>query len=249
MKTLVSKCFGLLLAQIASKLDPLLESTILIESFSSKTKSEIPSIAPLINLLQKALSVFQVNMVHLSLSQQFFSEVFLRINNILMNGVLLRQQFCTEAFGVYLKHRIEHLQETADEMGSMWIGKIDDCFQGIKQISAVLTLPNKASLAEEKHRRHICPHLNVLQLRQLLALFTPGEYGKRVPVSVINSIAAKNTSTNTEVDKILVDVNIIRPFPIKVLHYFEVEDMQRLTITQNVRGMIDALIEQVNKVK
>jgi hypothetical protein len=33
-----------------------------------------------------------------------------------------------------VQHRIEHIQATADEMGSMWIGNIENCFQGIKQV-------------------------------------------------------------------------------------------------------------------
>jgi len=239
MKQLVGKLFGHLLANIASKFDPLLESTILLDNFSTPSIQEIPSLTPLTNLLQKALSIFQASSVHLSLSQQFFSEVFLRINDTLMNGVLLRQQLCTEAFGAYLKRRIEFIVEAADEMGKMWIGDADNCLQGIKQIANVLTLQNKAVLAEEKHRRHVCPNLTSLQLRQLLALYTPGEYGKRVPVAVINSIA-KGAPTN-EYDKILPDVNFVRPFPVKVLHYFETEDMHRLAISQNIRGLVERL--------
>jgi hypothetical protein len=90
LKALVGKCFSLLLAFVASRLDPLLDQAILVENFSAKKRNELPSLRPVISFLQKTLSVFQVNLVHLSLSQQFFSEVFGRINNILMNGVLLR---------------------------------------------------------------------------------------------------------------------------------------------------------------
>jgi hypothetical protein len=90
LKTLVGKCFGLLLAFVAGRLDPLLDQTILVENFSAKKRNELPSLRPVISFLQKTLSVFQVNLVHLSLSQQFFSEVFARVNDILMNGVLLR---------------------------------------------------------------------------------------------------------------------------------------------------------------
>jgi len=237
LKGIVARCFGLLLAHIASKLDPLLESTILIDNFASN--AEIPSLAPIVDLLQKALSFFQVNMVHLSISQQFFSEVFLRINKILMNGVLLKQQFCTEAFGIYLKHRIEHLQNIADEMGQMWIGNTENGFQGIKQIAAVLALQDKAQLVEEKHRKHLCPNLNTLQLRQLLAMFTPGEFGKRVPISVINSVSLR--SPTTESDRILRDVNVVRPIPVRVLHYFMVEDMQKLVVTPGTRALVEGL--------
>lgn len=90
LKSLVGKCFGLLLAFVASRLDPLLDAAILVENFSAKRRSELPSLRPVIAFLQKTLSVFQVNLVYLTLSQQFFYEVFSRINNILMNGVLLR---------------------------------------------------------------------------------------------------------------------------------------------------------------
>ena len=90
LKALVGKCFGLLLSFVAGRLDPLLDQAILVDNFSTRKRNELPSLRPVISFLQKTLSVFQVNLVHLSLSQQFFSEVFARINNILMNGVLLR---------------------------------------------------------------------------------------------------------------------------------------------------------------
>eukprot|EP00026_Physarum_polycephalum_P000058 Phypoly_transcript_00058.p1 GENE.Phypoly_transcript_00058~~Phypoly_transcript_00058.p1 ORF type:complete len:2549 (-),score=561.62 Phypoly_transcript_00058:70-7716(-) len=239
LKALVGKCFGLLLAFVASRLDPLLDQTILVENFSAKKRNELPSLRPVISFLQKTLSVFQVNLVHLSLSQQFFSEVFARINNILMNGVLLRQQFCTETFGAYLKTQIELIQSTADEMGQMWIGDVTACFQGIKQIASVLALSNKNSLAEDKIRKATCPALNSLQLRQLLSMFTPGEFGKRVPIPVINAIGARTPHSDT--DRILLDVNVVRPFPIKVLHYFEVEDMLKTATTPTVRSLVESI--------
>jgi len=91
----------------------------------------------------------------------------------------------------------EFILETANEIGKMWTGDIDNCFLGIKQVAAVLSLQNKLVLVEEKYRRHVCPNLNIVQLRQLLALYTPGEYGRRVPVAVINAIAAKHNEDDT----------------------------------------------------
>lgn len=66
-----------------------------------------------------------------------------------------------------------------------------------------------------------------------------------MPVSVINTIASKTVPN--EHDRILLDVNVVRSFALKMLHYFEVEDMQRFVVAPNTRGMVESLITAQNK--
>jgi hypothetical protein len=90
LKDVLGNFFRALLTFVAEQLDPLLDNTILVENFAQTKSSERPNIHPVNSLLNEALAAFQRNFVHLTLSQQFFSEVFGRINSHLMNGVLLR---------------------------------------------------------------------------------------------------------------------------------------------------------------
>jgi hypothetical protein len=63
-------------------------------------------------------------------------------------------------------------------------------------------------------------------------LIKKGEFGKRVPIPIINAIGARTPHSDT--DRILLDVNVVRPIPIKVLHYFEVEDMLKAATTPSI---------------
>jgi hypothetical protein len=90
LKDMLGKYFRTLLTFVAEQLDPLLDNTILVENFAQRKPSEQPNIHPVNSLLNETLAAFQRNFVHLKLSQQFFSEVFGRMNSYLMNGVLLR---------------------------------------------------------------------------------------------------------------------------------------------------------------
>eukprot|EP00026_Physarum_polycephalum_P003241 Phypoly_transcript_03251.p1 GENE.Phypoly_transcript_03251~~Phypoly_transcript_03251.p1 ORF type:complete len:790 (+),score=120.28 Phypoly_transcript_03251:83-2452(+) len=230
----VGKCFGSVLTIVAAHLDPLLDKAILVENFAEIQQNE-PNIQAVNSFLNDILSAFQRNLVHLTLSQQFFYEVFSRINNYLMNGVILRQQFCTEAFGKHLMEKLEALQVNIEDMGEMWVGGTK-CMQGIKEVAAVLQHPHKNFLVDERIRKATCPSLNSRQLRQLLSNFCPGDSGKRVPIATINAIGA--LMPFTEETTVIVDINAVHPFPIKILHYFEVEDMLDMVPNPQIKAFV-----------
>jgi hypothetical protein len=54
-----------------------------------------------------------------------------------------------------------------------------------------------------------------------------------VPIPSINAIGAR--FPNSDNDRILLDVNVVRPFPIKILHNLEVDDMLRTATTPSIQ--------------
>eukprot|EP00026_Physarum_polycephalum_P004511 Phypoly_transcript_04532.p1 GENE.Phypoly_transcript_04532~~Phypoly_transcript_04532.p1 ORF type:complete len:686 (+),score=96.61 Phypoly_transcript_04532:100-2157(+) len=241
LKEIVARCFGNLLAFAAEQIDPLLEKSIFAEDFRLRKPGALNM--NLINsFLNELLSTFQRNLVHLTLSQQFFSQLFSRINSYLINGVLFRQQFCTDAFGKHLMKQMDSLQATLDEMGQMWVGD-GGCLQGIKQVAVVLQHNSKKSLADERIRKATCPSLSSQQLRHLLSMYSPGTSEKRVPIYVIQAIGAQEP---LDIDPPVLDINLVQPFPIKLLHYFEIEDMLQSAPSPKIREFVERHIFEMD---
>jgi hypothetical protein len=90
LREIVGKCYSLILSSVCTKMDSLLESSVLIEKMGKFKSDNNPNLEFITSLLTKVLCVFQTNFVYISFSQQFFSEVFARINGMLFNAVLLR---------------------------------------------------------------------------------------------------------------------------------------------------------------
>jgi len=139
-----------------------------------------------------------------------------------------------------LKQKLDNLEKWVQEAGQSWIGDIQQVLLPIKQVAAILILRDKNSLVEEKHRKNVCPLVTPLQLRQLLATFTPTEYGKRVPINVINAIKAPDEG------KMLRDVDIVKGFQIRVVHYMEPEDALNHAVPIQIKLLVD---DQVKKIK
>jgi len=177
-------------------------------------------------------------MIHPTLAQQLFYTLFGFMKGSLLNGILLRQQFCSESFAAFLLPKVEALDLWA-KRDPIWLGNASDQLLPVKQISQVLMLKDKTQIVDEKIRKNMCPDLNPLQLRQLLAMYTPDEYGKRVPITVINSIAIPQSKA--EEMKILVDLGEIAPFPVNKLHYVDITDTYHFSIPFALKTAIERI--------
>ena len=64
-------------------------------------------------------------------------------------------------------------------------------------------------------------------------------YGKRVPITVINSIAIPQSKA--EEMKILVDLGEIAPFPVNKLHYVDITDTYHFSIPFALKTAIERI--------
>lgn len=244
LKVVVGKTFGCILRILAKRMSSVLEGLFLMESYKSmKVTKSTPQSTPLgvseitTLLSDSAISLFQQAFISTSFSQQIFSKIFKYISGYLLNGILLRQQFCSESFGAFLAPKLDALEQWA-KRDAIWVG---DAFQElgpVKQAVAVLQLKDKAVLTDEKNRRNICPTLSPTQLRQLLAMYVPEEYGKKIPINVINAIPIPKT-TGTQGISILTELNEVSSFQISTIHYLEVSDTFQLPIPFSLKAAIE----------
>ncbi|KAK5574928.1 hypothetical protein RB653_010182 [Dictyostelium firmibasis] len=255
------RTFGLIFRIATSKLSPLVDGAILNENYNKKLTISASSFGGLGNgvssfsstngiggnllsielittYLSSIISIFQHRMVHFTLSQRFFNQVFCWIGALIMKGFMLRQTFCTESFAVFVKSKIDSLTKWADEVGNVWVGEVGNAFQQVREVIAVLNYKDKEKIIDERTRKQYCPTLNSNQLKQVLSLFTPGEYGgKRVSAKVIASICPPSKSSASQ--SFVQDENKLNTIPIDSLHYLEIQDIQSLSLPFSIRQTIE----------
>jgi len=232
MKNVVSCCYQLLLQNIYQTLDHLLEASVFMDDFASpKAQLHLDSVT---SLLLQILTSFQANMIHITVSEQFFSAIFAHISSFLLNKILLQPQFCTDTFGIFLKQNLDALEAWSNTVGAVWLGNVQSSLLPIKQAASLLIMKDKTLLVEDKHRKNVCSSLSAMQIRQLLALYRPAEYGKRLPITVINAIKQLPVSKNVN-SQILEDINAPVHIPIRILHYLDIADMFQTAIPKNLR--------------
>eukprot|EP00026_Physarum_polycephalum_P000139 Phypoly_transcript_00139.p1 GENE.Phypoly_transcript_00139~~Phypoly_transcript_00139.p1 ORF type:complete len:2086 (+),score=546.87 Phypoly_transcript_00139:143-6400(+) len=242
LKVVVGKTFSCILRILAKRMSSVLEGLFLMESYKSmKVTKGAPQTSPLgvseitTLLSDSAISLFQQAFISTSFSQQIFSKIFKYISGYLLNGMLLRQQFCSESFGIFLAPKIEALERWAKQ-DSIWVGDAYQELGPVKQAAAVLQLKDKSVLVDEKNRRNICPTLGPTQLRQLLAMYSPEEYGKKIPINVINAIPIPKTTGS---QAILTELNEVSSFQVSTIHYLEVSDTFQLPIPFSLKAAIE----------
>ncbi|KYQ91225.1 myosin-5b [Tieghemostelium lacteum] len=268
----IGRTYGLLFRIISSKLSSLIEGSILNENYNNninksptnngQSPSSIASkmVNPLIQIehvtsfLFSVISTFQHRMVHFTLSQQLFNQIFCYIGNFIKQSFLLRQSFCTDSFALFVKQKIDYLQKWANEIGDVWVGSIDNAFVHVREIISIILLRDKEKLVEEKVRKQLCPNLNINQLKFILAMYH-SEFGK-VNIKIINNICPPNKSSNNspinhgsnndQSFKQLIDENKLHPIPFKSLHYLEIDDIKNLSIPISIRYQIESEIKNIS---
>jgi len=229
---------------LAKRIEASIESVFLVENFKSvkgikNSQVLTAGVTELTTYLSEVvIGVFQQAMIHPTLAQQLFYTLFGFVKGSLLNGILLRQQFCSESFAAFLLPKVEALDQWA-KRDPIWLGNAADQLLPVRQISQVLMLKDKTQIVDERIRKNMCPDLNPLQLRQLLAMYTPDEYGKRVPITVINSITIPQSKA--EEMKILVDLGEIAPFPVNKLHYVDITDTYHFSIPFALKTAIERI--------
>eukprot|EP01132_Coremiostelium_polycephalum_P002883 gene2883-3584_t len=254
LQATVGRTYGLLFRIVTSKLTPLIDGAILNENYNRKPitstfghvlqqPNPLIQIEHITSFLFSIISVFQHRMIHFTLSQQFFNQIFCWIGAIILKLFMLRQTFCTESFAVFVRDKIGALTKWANEIGDVWVGKIDNAFIQVKEVISILMYKEKEKLVEEKIRKQICPTLNPTQLKQILVIYNPGEFQKRVSSKVINSICPPDKTFSGQ--SFVVKETNLSKIPIKYLHYFEVEDIKNLSIPASIRFSIESEIKNI----
>ncbi|EFA74941.1 myosin-5b [Heterostelium album PN500] len=246
MQQTIGRSYGSLYSMVIAKLKPLLEASILNENFNKKptaTTSGTP-LAPIetvTSYLNTIINVFQFRMIHFSLSQEFFNQIFVWIAHFLVNAFMLRLVFCNDVFASHTKTKIDALLRWTSE-GHVWISPtVEETFITIKEVIAVITYKDKEKFADEKLRKLVCPNLSVYQLKQILAMYQPGDFGKRVSAKTIGAICPPNKPTGSY----LVE-STMRPIPITSLHYFEDQDFKDGSISGSIKFPIESEIKNIS---
>ncbi|KAM9985090.1 hypothetical protein ACTFIY_009513 [Dictyostelium cf. discoideum] len=252
--------FGLIFKATTLKLSPLVDGAILNENYNKKLTSisassfgsggfglgsngvgSVLSIELITTYLSSIITIFQHRMVHFTLSQRFFNQVFCWIGALIMKGFMLRQTFCTETFATFVKTKIDFLTRWADDIGNVWVGDVANAFQQVREVINVLNIKDKEKIIDDKIRKQYCPTLNSNQLKQVLSLFSPGEFGgKRVSAKVIASICPPNKSSAGQ--SFVQDENKLNTIPIDSLHYLEIQDIKTLSLPLSIRQTIETEI-------
>eukprot|EP01133_Synstelium_polycarpum_P013441 gene13441-15840_t len=246
----VGRSFGMLFRIVTTKLQPILDGAILNENYNVKKPVANGHSQPLMQMdhitsyLFSIISIFQHRMIHFTLSQPFFNQVFCWIGAIMLKAFMLRKEFCKEDFANHLKGKLDVLIKWANEIGDVWVGPVDNAFAQVKEAIAVLTMKDKEKLTEEKLRKTLCPSLNPNQLKQLLVMYTPGEFGKKVSASTINAVCPANKSMVGQ--SFMVDETKLSNIPISNLHYLWPEDIQNISIPLSIRYSIEREIKSIS---
>lgn len=140
------------------------------------------------NMLQNHLTLFQQHCMLSSFSQQFFSHVFRFIDATIFNEIITKKELCKFAVAMQIKTSVDELIARVKRAGGeMWFGPVNKLFKHTQQMINCLTL-DKNMLSVENVRREVCPDLSLNQIKQICALYVPGEFEDAIPEEVVEAI-------------------------------------------------------------
>eukprot|EP01119_Soliformovum_irregulare_P015841 TRINITY_DN4522_c0_g1_i1.p1 TRINITY_DN4522_c0_g1~~TRINITY_DN4522_c0_g1_i1.p1 ORF type:complete len:817 (+),score=210.20 TRINITY_DN4522_c0_g1_i1:136-2586(+) len=173
LKNLIQKFFTFLSDNAFREIERIGISCIL-ESPESKMSPK-GSTEGLIPSLAKFLRVFRENSLSESLTNQFFQQLFYRLNQYWFNTLLSRRDLCRCGNGIYMKMALSEVEEWASRI-SPALGELARSELSHVKETGDIFMMNKAQLVNVQTRRDICPHLNNRQLSHLLSMYYPDEY-------------------------------------------------------------------------
>jgi len=144
------------------------------------------------------ISVFNEHLLQLKrqrvftvLIRQFFNQVFYYASARLFNYLLKRRDLCTCGIGFQIKFAISYIEDWTMGLEADLKEIIAPCldqFNLLKEAANVLVI-DKSVFTDQEMTNKIFTHINVLQMKQLLELFSTDKfYQDPVPISVTKKL-------------------------------------------------------------
>jgi len=119
---------------------------------------------------------FIENFINLTLVQRFFEQVFYFMSSVIFNAVLLSRQLCCLEKAMNVKIEMTNLESWMREEGGVWLGTASEQLEPVRQIVRLLLIKKSLVIDSEEIRNSVFPLLNNLQIKQVLAMYTPRYY-------------------------------------------------------------------------
>eukprot|EP01114_Cavostelium_apophysatum_P016651 TRINITY_DN4783_c0_g1_i3.p1 TRINITY_DN4783_c0_g1~~TRINITY_DN4783_c0_g1_i3.p1 ORF type:complete len:1580 (-),score=460.18 TRINITY_DN4783_c0_g1_i3:46-4674(-) len=196
----------------------------LINSIEEKIALDQSNVKEITRILSLIVIAMQTSLINEALSQKIFQQIFYYINSIVFNEIVLRRDLCTFSKGLEMKMKLSGIEIWSRKPENKdWTGEAYKELEMSKQLSSILTV-DKTMLTNADMREAICPHLNLVQIKQLLSSYQADESLEN-PVSIhtIQQIV-QSKDYNLE-DQLLLDPAELSPVNLDILHHLEFEDL------------------------
>jgi len=173
--------------------------------------------------------------------QQFFADIFHLMDATIFNETILRKDLCTFSSAFTLKMTLEEMCQTlSDQGGSTWLGNSETWFIHTRELINCLTLDKKL-LCQPEIRRQVCPHVSLVQLKQMCSLYECEEFENAILSEVIASL---NRDPEFDLNQnLLLNINTVI-VQTRDIHYIQPMDIQNMGFSQEIVAIV---LKQLNK--
>ena len=93
-------------------------------------------------------------------------------------------------------------------------------------------------LENDEIRKEVCPHLSVLQLKQLLSMYQPDDsFEDPIPATVLKSLL-QSPDYRIE-DTLCFDSLALKPITVKDLHHFSTTDLDKISFPRGLQAELE----------
>lgn len=163
------------------------------------------------------LQLVKENFVHPRLVKLLFTHVFDIVEAKLFNTFLVRKDLCNVEQALNIKLNLTLLEDAVMSQGVEWIGHMEHKFLRFKEALTVILIDKREVTAEA------FPHLNGVQIRQLLLKYQPQEeFEESIPHEVLKRVEAIIQGNDT---MLLPSFQLVPPILLEHLAWLDPNDI------------------------
>jgi hypothetical protein len=148
---------------------------------------------------------------------QTFGQLCALVNGHCCNSLMLRRSYATMSAAAAFRGDLRHLEgwirKNIEPDAVKWM---TEKLLPLNEIINVIFM-NKAQLTRPEIREELCSHITTNQLCQILSTYEPQKGEDPVPLALIEALMDKNRSHQSDINSVLVDVQLLDPIDLSVL--------------------------------
>ncbi|EGC33935.1 hypothetical protein DICPUDRAFT_98394 [Dictyostelium purpureum] len=186
LQTMIVKAHKNVVKNITDYIQPILHKSL------NDTSSEIDFMDPITNYLNQIQISLSLETCELNnnICKLLFEQLFVYINAMIFNEILLRKDLCCLRSSIPIKMNISELEHwVKTHQGKEWSVSVCDKLKLLKEVVYILMI-DKTQLQNEELRKEICPTLSIAQLKQLLTMYSPDvdSFEDPIPLEILTTL-------------------------------------------------------------
>lgn len=145
-------------------------------------------------MLDKYLSTFQSNFIHLDIARQILGQALRLVDATIFDALLLRKDLCSPHSAQELTSKLDPLTRWLTESaGTPWVGEPTAHLKMTRQALNLFVIPDASRMqlcTDPSFRGKTCPDLNTWQIRQLLTMYSPDDGQEKVPLHLLHQLSS-----------------------------------------------------------